>query len=119
MAILLVGSTFNRINVSKIKGLLVPLPPPAEQKIIAESLDGKMIDFERSIDYELQGIALLREYRTRLIADVVTGKVDVRELAASLPDVIDEGPPDETAGNAEIDAAEEDLDPSEEAVDAE
>ena len=31
-------------------------------------------------------IELLREYRTRLIADVVTGKLDVREAAASLPE---------------------------------
>ena len=35
---------------------------------------------EREID-------LMREYRTRLIADVVTGKVDVREAAAGLPEV--------------------------------
>jgi len=34
-------------------------------------------------------ISLLREYRTRLIADVVTGKLDVREAAARLPDAID------------------------------
>ncbi len=31
-------------------------------------------------------IELLREYRTRLVADVVTGKLDVREAAAQLPD---------------------------------
>jgi type I restriction enzyme S subunit len=37
-----------------------------------------------------QEIALLREYRTRLIADVVTGKLDVREAAARLPDEVDE-----------------------------
>ena len=30
-------------------------------------------------------IELLREYRTRLVADVVTGKLDVREAAAQLP----------------------------------
>ena len=30
-------------------------------------------------------LGLLNEYRTRLIADVVTGKLDVREAAASLP----------------------------------
>ena len=35
-------------------------------------------------------ISLLREYRTRLIADVVTGKLDVREAAANLPEEIDE-----------------------------
>ncbi|MDH7577979.1 MAG: hypothetical protein QHH75_09180 [Bacillota bacterium] len=38
-------------------------------------------------------IELLREYRTRLVADVVTGKVDVREVAAGLP----EEPPEEEA----------------------
>ena len=38
---------------------------------------------EREID-------LLREYRTRLIADVVTGKLDVREAAARLPDEAEE-----------------------------
>ncbi len=35
-------------------------------------------------------ISLLREYRTRLIADVVTGKLDVREAAANLPEETDE-----------------------------
>ena len=30
-------------------------------------------------------INLIREYRTRLIADVVTGKLDVREAAKTLP----------------------------------
>ena len=32
-------------------------------------------------------IKLIEEYRTRLIADVVTGKLDVREAAAALPEV--------------------------------
>jgi len=31
-------------------------------------------------------IAKMRDYRTRLIADVVTGKLDVREVAAGLPE---------------------------------
>ena len=35
-------------------------------------------------------IDLLQEYRTRLIADVVTGKLDVREAAAQLPDEPDD-----------------------------
>ena len=35
-------------------------------------------------------IELLQEYRTRLIADVVTGKLDVREAAAQLPDESDD-----------------------------
>ena len=32
-------------------------------------------------------IALMQEYRTRLTADIVTGKLDVREAAAKLPEV--------------------------------
>ena len=36
---------------------------------------------------------LLREYRTRLIADVVTGKLDVRAAAARLPDDAEESEP--------------------------
>ena len=44
-------------------------------------------------------IDLLREYRTRLIADVVTGKLDVREAAAELPE-------EDISGNAEESAEE-------------
>ena len=60
---------------------------------------------EREID-------LLREYRTRLIADVVTGKLDVREAAARLPDEVEEPEPldeAEALSDADEDAA-DDLD---------
>ena len=56
-------------------------------------------------------ISLLREYRTRLIADVVTGKLDVREAAAKLPDETDEPEPlDDAEALAEGDAETEDPD---------
>ena len=55
-------------------------------------------------------IELLREYRTRLVADVVTGKLDVREAAARLPE---EAPLDPAENDAdlsdEIDAADEEA----------
>ena len=38
-------------------------------------------------------IGLLQEYRTRLIADVVTGKLDVRAAAAALPEAPEIGEP--------------------------
>ncbi len=47
----------------------------------------------------LREIELLREYRTRLVADVVTGKLDVREAALRLPD---EAPPDATEDDADL-----------------
>ena len=46
-----------------------------------EALNTAISRFEREIE-------LLREYRTRLVADVVTGKLDVREAAAKLPDEV-------------------------------
>ena len=55
-------------------------------------------------------VSLLREYRTRLIADVVTGKLDVREAAAGLPDEVEELEP--------LDEAEDLIDGEEEPTDA-
>jgi len=64
------------------------VPPVQEQfEIVAhieretETLNTAISRFEREIE-------LLREYRTRLVADVVTGKLDVREAAAKLPDEV-------------------------------
>jgi type I restriction enzyme, S subunit len=85
-----IGSTFDRINVSEIKALIIIVPPREEQDDIVRYLDGALISIERSIASVHREIALLREYRTRLIADVVTGKLDVREAAARLPDETDE-----------------------------
>ena len=45
------------------------------------------IRFNIAIARTEREIALMREYRTRLTADIVTGKLDVREAAAKLPDL--------------------------------
>jgi hypothetical protein len=65
-------------------------------------------------------VSLLREYRTRLIADVVTGKLDVREAAARLPDgTAEPEPPDETEVVTEGEQEPtEDLDTASDAVEA-
>ncbi|MBK8118224.1 MAG: hypothetical protein IPK39_02535 [Sulfuritalea sp.] len=52
-------------------------------------------------------IKFLREYRTRLVADVVTGKLDVREAAARLPELEPESGAE--LDNVEADETEEDL----------
>lgn len=43
-------------------------------------------EVENALRLATAEISLLREYRTRLIADIVTGKLDVREAAGRLPD---------------------------------
>ena len=59
-------------------------------------------------------IALLEEYRTRLIADVVTGKLDVREAAARLPDDEEEAKPDHASAEEDPNVSEAEVAPESE-----
>ena len=52
-----------------------------------EWIEGELSSLEKMSDNTKRQIETIREYRTRLIADVVTGKLDVREAAAGLPEV--------------------------------
>ena len=79
------------ITKSAFLAAKMPLPTKEEQTAIVEYLDAQTAKIDAAIAAARREIELLREYRTRLIADVVTGKVDVREVAAQLP----EEPPEE------------------------
>lgn len=71
----------NREDAYQHVGFYPPLP---EQAAIVEYLDKATADIDAAIARARRHVELLREYRTRLIADVVTGKLDVREAAATL-----------------------------------
>ena len=79
----------------------LPLPPLAEQTAIVEFLDKATADSDAAIARARRQIELVEEYRTRLIADVVTGKLDVREPAARLPDEPDDADRTDADGLAE------------------
>ncbi len=64
----------------------LPFPPKREQQLIAATLERVTMGIGSAIERSSREIDLLREYRNRLIADVVTGKLDVREAAARLPE---------------------------------
>ena len=61
-----------------------------------ESIQAETAELNIAISRLEREIELLREYRTRLVADVVTGKLDVREAAAALP-VVEAEPLDDGA----------------------
>ena len=61
-----------------------------EQQCISDFLDERTGRLPLGIANLNTEIALLQEYRTRLVSDVVTGKLDVRGFARSLPDDISE-----------------------------
>jgi type I restriction enzyme, S subunit len=83
-------------NSTTLKAFPIILPPVVEQRAILDQSAKQMSDLDAAISRADRQITLLREYRTRLIADVVTGKLDVREAAARLtheagePDALDE-----------------------------
>jgi type I restriction enzyme S subunit len=79
---------FNQTHLSNydFKTMPVALPPEVEQRQIADSLDSRLAAIDRASESLHRECKLLEEFRTRLIADVVTGKFDVRKVAGNLPD---------------------------------
>jgi len=79
----------NRLYWENFKQMHNVLLPIAEQQAICRFIQEEKVSLETAIIQLEREIELLREYRTRLIADVVTGKLDVRQAAARLPDYTD------------------------------
>ncbi len=80
------GGTKQGLGLDDVKSALIPIPTLLEQAAICAELDATLYRLAASVDSVQREIDLLREYRTRLIADLVTGKLDVREAAARLPE---------------------------------
>lgn len=80
------GATAPHVNISTIRNYFLAMPPADEQKEIADHIESEARPIDGAVARIEREIELLREYRTRLIADVVTGKLDVREAAARLPE---------------------------------
>jgi type I restriction enzyme S subunit len=74
------GSTVSHFNMSDIGSLPIFLPPLAEQKELVERIAHETSPLDNTIERLEREIDLLREYRTRLIVDVVTGKLDVSKI---------------------------------------
>ena len=91
-------------------------PPLNEQDAILRWIGIETRELNRIIDTANREVALFQEYRTRLIGDVVTGKLDVRAAAAALPEPSEEAEDLEAADRAEDDAERADEIEAEEAV---
>lgn len=104
------GSTVGHFNITDIGSLTLLLPPKQEQEQIVSSVHQQTSDLVTAISRLEREIELLREYRTRLVADVVTGKLDVREAAARLPEeAAAETPEDNTELIEEAEIADEEA----------
>jgi type I restriction enzyme S subunit len=104
------------LNLHSLLKERVPVPPYEEQLALDEFIRS-IVPIRVHIQSD---IFLLREYRTRLIADVVTGKLDVREVAARLPDEVEDPEPlDEVDALTDAqDAPDDDLEAAPDEADA-
>lgn len=90
---------FWRLYTDDFYNIVMPVPPVEEQRSIMARLSVDLRQLNIAISRLESEIELLREYRTRLVADVVTGTLDVREAATRLPD---EAAPDLVADDTEV-----------------
>ena len=72
------GSTAEGIKASKLHELRLPCPPLEEQDRVADCIAENSKDIDNALRMLRLEIAAMEEYRTRLIADAVTGQIDVR-----------------------------------------
>ena len=100
-------NTQGNLNIERIGQLQLVLPALLEQKHIVDALEETTASIDSTIIQARREIDLIREYRARLIADVVTGKLDVRGVA--VPEVED------AEADVRLDTADGERAPDEEA----
>lgn len=98
-----------RVPLGFVKNFRIALPPLGEQDRILGALQTATEEQDAAIERIRSEIALIREYRDRLIADAVTGQVDLRGWQPGPDDAVSD---DDLAalGDDEAEPAEEDAD---------
>jgi type I restriction enzyme S subunit len=92
----------NTIPKDRFLGAKTPIPPTCEREAILSEIRSGTASLDATVTRTEREIELLREYRTRLTADVVTGNLDVREAAKSLPSESPEDPSGSTLDSTDL-----------------
>lgn len=106
------GSTVGHFNMSDIAALPIPLVDVSRQKELVHSIERESARLDLLSETFHREIRLLEEFRTRLTADVVTGQLDVRAVAVTLPK-IDPAVVSETSNGSACEDDQEALDSDE------
>jgi len=88
--VLATGVTRFALGKHDVKNAVIALPPVEEQKAICRWITDECKPLDDAIARTEEEIKLIREYRDRQIADVVTGQVDVRGWQPGPEDVVDD-----------------------------
>ena len=81
------GAAQPKLTQDRLMSIAIAVPPSEEQDKIVSYILAETEHLRAASSHARDEISLFWEYRTRLIADVVTGKLDVRSAAASLPEI--------------------------------
>lgn len=105
------GAAQPKLTKDRLMAIGIPVPPAEEQNAIVKYITTETKGLRKTTEQAEMEIKYIREYRTRLTADVATGKLDVRSAAADLPDPVDTEPEpaDALDDDADLTAAEEEL----------
>ena len=87
------GAAQPKLTLDRLMSISIAVPPRLEQDQIIAQATAQTSGLVTALARTRRQIDLVQEYRTRLVADVVTGRLDVREAAALLPDEEDEEEP--------------------------
>lgn len=101
--VLATGVTRFALGKHDVKNAVIALPRVEEQRAICMWIDDECKPLEDAIQRAEEEIKLIREYRDRQIADVVTGQVDVRGWVPGPDDVVAEEDLAALGGDEEID----------------
>ena len=93
------------LNAGTLLKEKIPIPRRTEQQRLVE-----LVPLEKRLTANVRRISdRLREFRVRLIAEVVTGKLDVRQAASALPEMTESEPIDEPTDGEDLEEVIDDI----------
>ena len=84
------GAAQPKLTQDRLMNIAIAVPARQEQERVLAVIGPQISEIQRLVGNGHRQIELVKEYRTRLIADVVTGKLDVRDAAEGLADELSE-----------------------------
>lgn len=98
------------LQMDKMKEIPFIVPPADEQTAIVDYINCMLPQYDVAIEKLTVEVETLEEYKTKLIADVVTGKVDVRNVKIPEYEFVDEDVDSDSEGENDLDDIEEQED---------
>lgn len=83
------GAAQPKLTKDRLMGIAIAVPPADQQQKIIEAVDAATAELTRAISSAQSEVAFIQEFRARLTADVITGKLDVRAFAGAIPDALE------------------------------